>query len=168
MAASELGGLTERWAEWVRELADHPLDQYEYLGLPQHRDAIATWPEVRGDSPMMDSVDEIDADFEGLTVEDSRYAERFSAQAGGGNSFLSTRIPSSTSRRTGEGRSRRILHPSGQTLHEGRVTQYAESASSPSMIEQAPGRHRSCRSGADAPCRVALAQEPPPRRRPTA
>ena len=37
-----------------------------------------------GDGQIRDTVDEIDADFEGLTIEDSRYSERFSAQAGHG------------------------------------------------------------------------------------
>lgn len=82
MAAA--GDLTERWANWVGELADHPLDQYEYLGLLQHRDAVATWLEVLSDSRATECVDEVDADFEALTVEDSRYAERFSAHAGPG------------------------------------------------------------------------------------
>lgn len=76
--------LADRWAAWVRELDDHPLDQFEYLGLLSHRDGIATWLEVHGDSRTRDVVDEIDADFEALTIEDSRYAERFSAQAGPG------------------------------------------------------------------------------------
>jgi hypothetical protein len=42
IAASQAGDLTERWAKWVGELADHSLDQYEYLGLLQRRNATAT------------------------------------------------------------------------------------------------------------------------------
>ena len=76
--------LRDRWATWVQELADHPLDQFEYLGLLSHRDSIATWLEVHGDGQIRDTVDEIDADFERLTEEDYRYYERFSAQAGPG------------------------------------------------------------------------------------
>ena len=73
--------LTHRWAAWVHELATHPLDQFEYLGLVTHRDALATWLEVRGGSLTRGTVDEIDADFERLTVQDSRFAGRFLAQA---------------------------------------------------------------------------------------
>jgi hypothetical protein len=76
--------LADRWAAWVQELDDHPLDKFEYLGLLSHRDALATWLEVHGDGRTRDTVDEIDADFEALTIEDSRYTERFSAQAGSG------------------------------------------------------------------------------------
>ena len=80
----EAEALTDRWTAWVQELGEHPLDQFEYLGLLSHRDIIAAWLEVRGDNRTRDTVDEIDADFEGLTVEDSRYAEHFSTEAGPG------------------------------------------------------------------------------------
>jgi hypothetical protein len=40
----------DRWADWVRELADHPLDQYEYLGLLQQRDVVATWLALTAES----------------------------------------------------------------------------------------------------------------------
>ena len=80
----EAGALTDRWAAWVQELGERPLDQFEYLGLLNHRDIIAAWLEVRGDNRTRDTVDEIDTDFEGLTVEDSRYAEHFPTQAGPG------------------------------------------------------------------------------------
>jgi len=83
-ATDGLGGLIQRWAEWVTELAEHPLDQHEYLGPLEHRDAIAEWLEVHGRAGASDAVGEADADFQALTVEDSRYAVHFAAQAGPG------------------------------------------------------------------------------------
>jgi hypothetical protein len=59
------------------------LDQYEYLGPLEHRDAIAEWLEVHG-AGANDVVDEVDAEFEALTVEDQRYALHFTARAGRG------------------------------------------------------------------------------------
>ena len=76
--------LTDRWAEWVQELSDHPLDDFEYLGLLSHRDVIATWLEVHGDSRTRDAVDDVDADFQDLTVVDSRFAEHFPEHARSG------------------------------------------------------------------------------------
>ncbi len=72
MSVSEVvsqSGPVGRWAEWVAELADRRLDQYEYLGLVQHRDSVQQWLEVRGSDLVAAAVDEIDVDFQALTVE---------------------------------------------------------------------------------------------------
>lgn len=46
VAPCQAGELTQGWATSVSELADHPLDEYEYLGLLQYRDAIHTVVEL--------------------------------------------------------------------------------------------------------------------------
>jgi hypothetical protein len=77
-------GLYERWSAWVSELEHGPLDQYEYLGALQNRDEVELRLQLSGDQHMMDLVAEVDARFEAATVEDSRFGERFSVEAGGG------------------------------------------------------------------------------------
>ena len=74
----------ERWSAWVRELEHGPLDQYEYLGALQNRDEVELRLQLSGDRHMRDIVAEVDARFEAATVEDSRFAERFSAEVGSG------------------------------------------------------------------------------------
>lgn len=76
--------LIERWTSWVNEIEDHPLDQYEYLGALQHRDELELWLQIGGDQAAVDAVADIDARFEALTLDDSRFADHFSAQAGAG------------------------------------------------------------------------------------
>ena len=50
----------------------------------QNRDEMELRPEVSGDQQMMDFVAKADARFEAVSVKDSRFAERFSAEAGSG------------------------------------------------------------------------------------
>jgi hypothetical protein len=76
--------LIERWSSWVDELTDHPLDDYEYLGALVQRDEVELWLQISGDQAMMDAASTIDAEFEEITIEDSRFAEHFSTQAGTG------------------------------------------------------------------------------------
>jgi hypothetical protein len=52
------------------------------LGALQNRDDLELRLQLSGNLHMMDLVAEVDARFEAVTVEDSRFAERFSAEAG--------------------------------------------------------------------------------------
>jgi hypothetical protein len=74
--------LYERWLAWVDELEHGPLDQYEYLGALQNRDEVELRLQLTGDPHMMDLIADVDARFEAVTVDDSRFAERFPAEAG--------------------------------------------------------------------------------------
>ena len=56
--------LLERWGSWVRELEDHPLDQFEYLGALEIRDEVEIWLNMSGDRAAADEVDDLDARFE--------------------------------------------------------------------------------------------------------
>lgn len=76
--------LVEQWRSWVREIEDHPLDQYEYLGALEHRDQVETWLQTSGDQVAMNAVSEIDALFERVTCEDGRFAHHFIAHSGAG------------------------------------------------------------------------------------
>ena len=66
------------------ELEDHPLDQSEFLAALQTRDLVQELLVLRGSDPFEDAVDEIDAHFDDLTVENARFCERFKEQAGSG------------------------------------------------------------------------------------
>jgi hypothetical protein len=84
--------LIERWRSLVREMEEHTLDQYEYLGALEHRDQIEIWLQITGDQAAMDGVADIDARFENVTCEDGRFADHFAAQAG--NGWWWKRVPS--------------------------------------------------------------------------
>jgi hypothetical protein len=68
----------------VQELEQHPLDQYEYLGALQARDAVEQWIQTQGDQATFDGVEAIDYRFEVLTAEDDRFAARFTHESGPG------------------------------------------------------------------------------------
>src|SRR5258708_18908571 len=76
--------LGERWRSWVREIEEHSLDQYEYLGALEHRDEVEMWLQISGDQAAMDAVADFDALFDAVTCEHGRFADHFYAQAGSG------------------------------------------------------------------------------------
>lgn len=84
--------LIDRWASWVAELEDHPLDQYEYAGALELRDRLEVWLNVSGDQVAVNAVAEIDARFDDVTCEDDRFAIHFREEAGTGWWWL--RMPS--------------------------------------------------------------------------
>jgi hypothetical protein len=55
------------WSRWVEELADHPLDEFEYEALLQIRDVVADQLQISGSVRARSSVDEADAEFERIT-----------------------------------------------------------------------------------------------------
>ena len=81
------------WAAWVEELEDHPLDQFEYLGALECRDGFQDFLASSGDTRTADLADEIDARFQDVTIEDSRFADHFESQVGTGWWWL--RLPKS-------------------------------------------------------------------------
>jgi len=98
-ATDGLGGLIQRWAEWVTELAEHPLDQHEYLGPLEHRDAIAEWLEVHGRAGASDAVGEADATSKlspWRTHGTQCISQPRRGRAGGGNGCLRTLSLSTT------------------------------------------------------------------------
>ena len=76
--------LIARWDAWVQELEQQPLDQSECLGALQIRDEVESWLQISGDQQAMDEVDAIDHRFATITMEDGRFATRFTLQAGDG------------------------------------------------------------------------------------
>jgi hypothetical protein len=81
---ARLHGLVDRWAAWVDELEDHPLDTYEYLGALECRSEVQEMLALRGDESMADAVNAIDSRFEDLTITDGRIVDRFPEQSDGG------------------------------------------------------------------------------------
>lgn len=62
--------LLSRWAAWVDELEDHPLDSHEYEGALECRDALATELELVGSERLWARADEVDARFADLIRQD--------------------------------------------------------------------------------------------------
>jgi len=72
------GDAVARWAAWIDELAEHPLDPLEWqFGMLECRDAVGYWVEATGDLAAADLADEVDARFKDLTehFDDGRYGD---------------------------------------------------------------------------------------------
>jgi hypothetical protein len=62
--------LLDRWRGWIEELGDHPLDSFEYEGALECRDLLAEALVLAGDERLWDQADELDSQFQAMTVED--------------------------------------------------------------------------------------------------
>jgi hypothetical protein len=78
--------LVDRWSRWVDELTSYPLDRFEYEGMLECRDRIAeTLWRLRSEEPRLD---EVDARFKDLTINEDGTGVRSSNQA-----WLRDRLP---------------------------------------------------------------------------
>ncbi len=61
---------TAQWERWVDELERHALDHFEYEAMLMCRDGVVEELELAGIQALFDRVDELDARFQAVTVDD--------------------------------------------------------------------------------------------------